>query len=303
VTNFLYCFDSNYNVQATVSISTLLEKYDSEVNLYILHDNPRLFEKYKTKLKKYKNLNKIEIYKFEDTNYDFPNLNNSHVSYATYFRMFISNYLPQDIDFLIYLDADILCLSNPRFVLDEEINKLKNSDNVLTGLNEEVSTLHKQKLGLKNNRYFNAGLIIINYQKWSKPETIENFLNIMNSKFANIEFWDQDILNIYFDGKFSNLPINLNYISPDGKALYEKQINFLHFAGSNKPWYFENTFKEISKYYNREYMKVFRNKYHVTFKFKKHEIPIFIDICKTKNVKFSDKVKMVYGILKTKMYH
>ena len=71
MTNFLYCFDSNYNVQATVSISTLLEKYDSEVNLYILHDNPRLFEKYKTKLKKYKNLNKIEIYKFEDTNYDF----------------------------------------------------------------------------------------------------------------------------------------------------------------------------------------------------------------------------------------
>ena len=303
MTNFLYCFDSNYNVQATVSISTLLEKYDSEVNLYILHDNPRLFEKYKTKLKKYKNLNKIEIYKFEDTNYDFPNLNNSHVSYATYFRMFISNYLPQDMDFLIYLDADILCLSNPRFVLEEEINKLKNSDNVLTGLNEEVSILHKQKLGLKNNRYFNAGLIIINYQKWSKPETIENFLNIMNSKFANIEFWDQDILNIYFDGKFSNLPINLNYISPDGKALYEKQINFLHFAGSNKPWYFENTFKEISKYYNREYMKVFRNKYHVTFKFKKHEIPIFIDICKTKNVKFSDKVRMVYGILKTKMYH
>jgi len=303
VTNFLYCFDSNYNVQATVSISTLLEKYDSEVNLYILHDNPRLFEKYKTKLKKYKNLNKIEIYKFEDTNYDFPNLNNSHVSYATYFRMFISNYLPQDMDFLIYLDADILCLSNPRFVLEEEINKLKNSDNVLTGLNEEVSTLHKQRLGLKNNRYFNAGLIIINYQKWSKPETIENFLNIMNSKFAYIEFWDQDILNIYFDGKFSNLPINLNYISPDGKALYEEQINFLHFAGSNKPWYFENTFKEISKYYNREYMKVFRNKYHVTFKFKKHEIPIFIDICKTKNVKFSDKVRMVYGILKTKIYH
>ena len=281
----------------------MLEKYDSEVNLYILHDNPRLFEKYKTKLKKYKNLNKIEIYKFEDTNYDFPNLNNSHVSYATYFRMFISNYLPQDMDFLIYLDADILCLSNPRFVLEEEINKLKNSDNVLTGLNEEVSTLHKQRLGLKNNRYFNAGLIIINYQKWSKPETIENFLNIMNSKFANIEFWDQDILNIYFDGKFSNLPINLNYISPDGKALYEEQINFLHFAGSNKPWYFENTFKEISKYYNREYMKVFRNKYHVTFKFKKHEIPMFIDICKTKNVKFSDKVRMVYGILKTKIYH
>ena len=302
MTNFLYCFDSNYNVQATVSISTLLEKYDSEVNLYILHDNPRLFEKYKTKLKKYNNLNKIEIYKFEDTNYDFPNLNNSHVSYATYFRMFISNYLPEDLDFLIYLDADILCLSNPRSVIEEEINKLKSSDNVLTGLNEEISTSHKLRLGLKNNRYFNAGLIIINYEKWSKPETVDNLLDIMKSNYGNIEFWDQDILNIYFDGKFSDLPINLNYISPDGKNVYEEQINFLHYAGSNKPWYFENTFNQISNYYNKEYKKVFRNKYHVTFKFKKHEIPMLIDILKAKSINFSDKLKMIYSILKTKMY-
>ena len=303
MTNFLYCFDSNYNVQATVSISTLLEKYDSEVNLYILHDNPILFEKYTAKLKKYKNLNKIEIFKFEDTNYDFPNLNNSHVTYATYFRMFISNYLPKDLDFLIYLDADILCLSNPRSVIEEEINKLKSSDNVLTGLNEEISTSHKQRLGLKNNRYFNAGLIIINYEKWSKPETVNNLLNIMKSNYANIEFWDQDILNIYFDGKFSDLPNNLNYISPDGKNVYEEQINFLHYAGSNKPWYFENTFNQISDYYNKEYKKVFRNKYHVTFKFKKHEIPMFLHICKTKSINFSDKVRMIYSILKTKIYY
>ncbi len=303
MTNFLYCFDSNYNVQATVSISTLLEKYDSEVNLYILHDNPILFKKYTAKLKKYKNLNKIEIFKFEDTNYDFPNLNNSHVSYATYFRMFISNYLPKDLDFLIYLDADILCLSNPRSVIEEEINKLKSSDNVLTGLNEEISTSHKQRLGLKNNRYFNAGLIIINYEKWSKPETVDNLLDIMKSNYGNIEFWDQDILNIYFDGKFSDLPINLNYISPDGKNVYEEQINFLHYAGSNKPWYFENTFNQISDYYNKEYKKVFRNKYHVTFKFKKHEIPMFLDICKTKSINFSDKVRMIYSILKTKIYY
>tara|TARA_B100001121_G_C18592244_1_gene575220 strand:+ start:24 stop:935 length:912 start_codon:yes stop_codon:yes gene_type:complete len=303
VTNFLYCFDSNYNVQATVSISTLLEKYDSEVNLYILHDNPILFKKYTAKLKKYKNLNKIEIFKFEDTNYDFPNLNNSHVSYATYFRMFISNYLPKDLDFLIYLDADILCLSNPRSVIEEEINKLKSSDNVLTGLNEEISTSHKQRLGLKNNRYFNAGLIIINYEKWSKPETVNNLLDIMKSNYGNIEFWDQDILNIYFDGKFSDLPINLNYISPDGKNVYEEQINFLHYAGSNKPWYFENTFNQISDYYNKEYKKVFRNKYHVTFKFKKHEIPMFLHICKTKSINFSDKVRMIYSIFKTKIYY
>ena len=71
--NFLYCFDSNYNVQAAVSIHSILEKLNENINVYIIHDKPKTFEKFVTKLKKHKNLNHIETFEFMEINYDFPN--------------------------------------------------------------------------------------------------------------------------------------------------------------------------------------------------------------------------------------
>ena len=99
--NILYCFDSNYNVQAAVSINSILEKFNNDINIYIVHDNPSSFKKFEEKLKNKKNLNSLNIYRFDNTEYDFPNLNDSHVTYATYFRMFIDNYLPENLDFLV----------------------------------------------------------------------------------------------------------------------------------------------------------------------------------------------------------
>ena len=48
------------------------------------------------KLEKEKFINSINIFQFNDKDYDFPNLSGSHVSFATYFRLFIENYLPNN---------------------------------------------------------------------------------------------------------------------------------------------------------------------------------------------------------------
>ena len=70
--NILYCFDSNYNVQAAVSINSILEKFNNDINIYIVHDNPSSFKKFEEKLKNKKNLNSLNIYRFDNTEYDFP---------------------------------------------------------------------------------------------------------------------------------------------------------------------------------------------------------------------------------------
>ena len=41
------------------------------------------------------------------------NLNNSHVSEATYYRLFMDDYLPETLSKIIYLDADVVCVKNP----------------------------------------------------------------------------------------------------------------------------------------------------------------------------------------------
>ena len=35
--NFLYCFDSNYNIQAFTSIISLLKNTSRKINIYVIH--------------------------------------------------------------------------------------------------------------------------------------------------------------------------------------------------------------------------------------------------------------------------
>ena len=60
--NFLYCHDSGYNLQTYVSIFSFLKQMkNSELNIYILHKEPETFNEYKDKLKKFENINKINL--------------------------------------------------------------------------------------------------------------------------------------------------------------------------------------------------------------------------------------------------
>ena len=303
--NILYCFDSNYNVQAAVSINSILEKFNNDINIYIVHDNPSSFKKFEEKLKNKKNLNSLNIYRFDNTEYDFPNLNDSHVTYATYFRMFIDNYLPENLDFLVYVDADIICLENPEDELDLIFKELQSNELPLAGLTEGTRTTSTlfETLSLKGERYFNAGMIVIDYQKWLSENTGQKLIDLMKVNYENIKYWDQDVMNMYFDGKYLEIPRSLNYTSSDGINLTNEKIYFLHYAGSKKPWYLGFVFNKISNNYQKAYKNLFKNSYHVTLKFKKHEIPQIINIIKSKDINLINKLKFFYGAIKTTMNH
>ena len=81
----------------------------------------------------------------------------------------------------------------------------------------------------------------------------------------------------------------------------EEKTYFHHYAGSKKPWYFENVFNDISEYYQQAYKNLFNNKFHVTMKFKKHEIKVLINILISRKFKLRDKVQLIYGTFKTKI--
>ena len=286
---------------------SLLDNVKNKLNIYIIHDQPKSFEKYLKKIKKNKNLNSIEIYKFEDSKHNFPNLDNSHVTYATYFRVFIANYLPKEIDFLTYIDADILCLQNPEQEINKVVGRLKSTGLAIAGLTEgERSTSEDSfiNLGLKNNRYFNAGLIVIDYKHWQKLNLTKSLLQIMNKNFKNIIFWDQDLMNLYFDGQYLELPRELNY-TPESiyadKLPSDSNIYFLHYAGSKKPWYFENVFLNLSKYYQNAYKKYFSNQYHATAKLKKHELSPIFKIILSGEINLIDRVKFIYALVKSNL--
>ena len=59
----------------------------------------------------------------------------AHVSEATYYRLFCSDYLPDDIETILYIDADIICISNPINLIKNNIQALLSSNKVISSKN------------------------------------------------------------------------------------------------------------------------------------------------------------------------
>ena len=118
--HFVYCFDDGYNRQGFTSIFSLLENIDRQIIINIIHSSSNLEKLIPNLILDHKNLKKIIIHKFNHKINHFPNLGYGHVSEATYYRLFLNEFIDDEVDNLIYLDADVLCLKNP----SEEIEKM-----------------------------------------------------------------------------------------------------------------------------------------------------------------------------------
>lgn len=273
--NFLYCFDENYNKQALISIISLLDNLKEKINVYIIHNRPDSFINQLETIKNNKLINSIQIFQYQNSSIDLPNLNNSHVSEATYYRLFIENYLPDDIEEIVYIDADIICLSDPLIKINEIFLEMKNKNKHVAALTEffkdDNSKNHFERLNLKSKNYFNAGVMLINIKFWKNNKLKNKFLQLIESHRKDIKFWDQDVLNSYFDGNYFELDSSLNYkvnlTMKDYSADFTKneldKIIFLHYAGSFKPWTVRGAYHKKSQFYHDYFLKIFNKYYHI----------------------------------------
>ena len=146
--------------------------------MYIIHNDPTTFKI--QKIINHKNLDIFKIYKFKnDKKIDFPNLNNSHVSEATYYRLFIDEYLPQNLDKIVYLDADVICNENPINILNqkfEEITDLKYAIGVFTTPITKAKDPEIFNRLQISSKYFNAGVMMIDLKMWNEKNISENLL-------------------------------------------------------------------------------------------------------------------------------
>ena len=267
--NFLYCFDENYNLQAFTSINSLLENINSKINIYIIHKSPSSFSKYQQILIKSKFVNKLIIYQFDKKAVNFPNLKEAHVSEATYYRLYISEHIPKSVSELVYLDPDVLCLQSPEKELKERLKKLKDSEQIVSAHTEIVnnnSNIRFDDLQMKNKNYFNAGVMLIDYQKWIDRNVSETLINTLESIKNEIELWDQDVMNSYFDGRYLELEKEFNYLNAYIQNLDENDlmtIYFVHFSGKYKPWTVKGVNIKLGNIYHDYFFKSTGKKYHI----------------------------------------
>ena len=283
--DFLYCFDKAFNIQASIAINSLLQNVSSKVSIHIIHKEPETFDDMKLKIQRNSNLQNLYIYKYESDDIKLIT-DNTHLSEATYYRLFMSKFLSNKIQNLIYLDADIICINDPIKALGNIFDKLEKENKAL-GAREEImnsSILNRYKsFGLSNDTIFNAGVLIINYKKWLEQNIDFELFNLYQKRVGVIEDHDQEILNLFFEDNYIKLNNNFNY--PGGwtktKELIEKAKNevfFIHYLGKGKPWHVENIININTIIYQEAYRELGINKYHLTFDNNKGQLKKFFKL-------------------------
>lgn len=296
--NFLYCFDKNYNYQAFTSMISLLDKVNEKINIYVIHSENNFTDDIPKKILNHNNLSKIESYQFEDYGHNFANLNNVHISLATYYRLFISNYLPKNIKNIIFIDPDIVCIKNPVLEVKNEIKILNNSKHILSAKTEHSDG--NINIGVKD-KYFNAGFMILNFNKWEEENYQNQLINRLNKINKEIVQWDQDVLNSVVNGNYIELDKKFNFKSASKINKKEReQILFIHYIGSHKPWLTSGTFEKDANAYHENYNKISNSYFHITHKWKTRSIvDLITSVLTLKILRLNKPLKYIYEFIKS----
>jgi lipopolysaccharide biosynthesis glycosyltransferase len=181
----------------------------------------------------------------------------------------------------LYLDTDIVVCKNLKPLWDLNI------ENYTIAAANEINFDGPSRLGFDEKyKYFNAGILLINAQKWVSQNLQETLFSYIKLHANKLTFWDQDALNANLYNKRLTLEPQWNQLSPvfevDLKTLLKvysaeeiKEIKtspaIIHYSGSSKPWNYLNIhpFKsEYYKYLSLTDWKDFRPKSNFKDKFK-----------------------------------
>ena len=247
--NFLYCFDKNYNKQGFASMISYLDKVSESINIFVIHNTDKFLDQIPDVIINHKKLNKIISYKFNEQGYFFPNLKNRHISEATYYRLFIENYLDKSLKNIFYVDPDTICVNDPIPSLKKGFQELINSEYIISArteiLKSEINNYETfyindpvipfKRLGI-DNYYFNAGVILIDFQKWLNSKLTKKLINKLQILKNEIIAWDQDVLNSEINGNYIELSIKFNTYQTEVNSKSISDILIIHYLGSKKPW-------------------------------------------------------------------
>lgn len=169
-------------------------------------------------------------------------------SYEAYYRILAVKKLPQDMERILYLDADMLINRDLTEVYRASMNDtcpFVVCDDIEghTRGNYE-STLDRVAIP-RNCRYFNSGFMLMNISYLRKRNSVDYILDAFYREHNRYPFPDQDVLNHMYYDKVQFVPWALYNLPPewwkiDTEALSEGKIRFASYKEMNHPSFNEN---------------------------------------------------------------
>ena len=180
----------------------------------------------------------------------FPKgMNRNDITRTTYYRLFLAEILPQELDKVLYLDGDVIVRHSllPLWNTNIEEKAVAAAYDCSSGRIEYYNRLkYPFELG-----YFNAGVLLINLKYWREHQVLNDFISYMENHADSIRCHDQDVLNVVFRCRKVTVPLKYNFQHPfllkkcddyDYWKLEQEVLEaredpcIVHFTSRWKPW-------------------------------------------------------------------
>ncbi len=162
-----------------------------------------------------------------------------YYSKTTYYRLFIAELFPE-YKKAIYIDSDTVILGDISKLYDTDIK-----DNYVGACHEQAMVQHpdfglyaEKVVGVDRNKYFNAGMILINCEQFRKNKLFENFLELLGV-YNFIVTQDEDYLNVLCKDKVFWLHDGWNTEVFGKIPVKESEIRIIHYIMVSKPWHYK----------------------------------------------------------------
>lgn len=245
IMNILVTLNSNYIVPLCVMLKSLMvSNPNGNFDLYVAHSS--LTDEDFNKINKSIDPERVKVHSAFIT----PDLLEGapilkRTSIETYYRLLLLDYLPQDVDRILYIDPDTVVINDITSLYNVDF-----SDKVLAAAAHTDwfrESLNKARFRYpKGHRYFNAGIIMFNVAKLRKMIRTKDIFDYIEKHEKWLFLADQDVLNgmfnaqtLFIDECIYNLDektVSFNKKKVTDLDWVRKNAVIVHFNGIYKPW-------------------------------------------------------------------
>ena len=236
-----YACDERFLKFTIVSIHSLIQNasQDYSYTIYILHSDISKEAQHQTDCLENDHVKIVYAdvtERLKDINSNLPL--RDYYSKTTYFRLFIANMYPE-LKKAIYIDSDT--------IVQGDISELYNTDpgdRWLGACHEQAmvqidhyGTYVERVVGVSRHNYFNAGVLLINCEKFREVELLKRFLEKLE-EYDFVVTQDEDYLNLICKDHILWLDQRWNtevYCAFDYPI---EEAKILHYIMVSKPWHY-----------------------------------------------------------------
>ena len=257
--NILISVNKSYLDKAQTMLFSLREHNNGDITVFLFNHSlcDQDVSSFSNYLKENCDINLVAI-DVKKTEFDNMPLGDLHFSVEMYYRILAQFFLPEDLDRILWLDADIVILKDLSSFYSQEFD---NSFYVVCAdrdCDSENAKRIKQKLGIdQRNIYFNSGVLLINLEQLRNNTTKREIVSISNSLRDKLTYPDQDLLNYLYNQnvKYADYEVFNYQVKDDVTIPKEKKdrIAILHYSGSSKPWIYSQIRSSSLPYWQIRY--------------------------------------------------